>query len=70
MKNTDSGILVVARMATKMGGATLSYGVMTHPARSGATQFQISLVNSTQFFAALVFAVQGGLLTRGAARHF
>jgi MFS family permease len=63
LKKTDSRILVVARMATKMGMATLSYGVMTHLARSGATQFQISLVNSAQFFAALLFAVQGGLLT-------
>jgi MFS family permease len=62
VRNVDARILVVSRMATKMGMSTLSYGAITHLARTGATQFQISLVNSTQFLAALLFAVQAGVL--------
>ena len=61
-QKVDARILVISRMATRMGMSTLSYGAITYLARSGASQFQISLVNSAQFLAALLFAVQAGVL--------
>ena len=61
-RRLDARILVISRMATRMGMSTLSYGAITYLARSGASQFQISLVNSAQFLAALLFAVQAGVL--------
>jgi len=60
----DPGIqeLLIARVASKLGLATLSYGGMVYLARQGASEFQVVLVGSAGYIAALIFGLQGGVL--------
>ncbi|MGC4192020.1 MAG: MFS transporter [Thermomicrobiales bacterium] len=60
----DPGIqeLLIARVASKLGMATLSYGGMVYLAREGASEFQVVLVGSAGYIAALIFGLQGGVL--------
>ena len=60
----DPGIqeLMIARVASKLGLATLSYGGMVYLARQGASEFQVVLVGSAGYIAALIFGLQGGVL--------
>ncbi|MGI8485240.1 MAG: MFS transporter [Thermomicrobiales bacterium] len=54
--------LLVARAASKLGIATLSYGGMIYLAREGASEMQVVLVGASGYFAALIFGLQGGIL--------
>ncbi|MGC4105282.1 MAG: MFS transporter [Thermomicrobiales bacterium] len=60
----DPGIqeLLIARVASRLGLATLSYGGMVYLARQGASEFQVVLVGSAGYIAALIFGLQGGAL--------
>ncbi|MGB3330962.1 MAG: MFS transporter, partial [Thermomicrobiales bacterium] len=60
----DPGIqeLLIARVASKLGLATLSYGGMVYLARQGANEFQVVLVGSAGYIASLIFGLQGGVL--------
>lgn len=60
----DPGIqeLLIARVASKLGLATLSYGGMVYLARQGASEFQVVLLGSAGYIAALIFGLQGGVL--------
>jgi len=60
LKNPEVKVLVGSRAASKIGQSTMSYGSMVHLAQIGATQFQISLVNSANYLAPLLFGLQGG----------
>lgn len=55
-------ILIGSRMATKLGIATLSYGGMVYLARTGAQQWELSLVGAVAFVSALTFGLQGGII--------
>ncbi len=55
-------IVALSRFLSRMGGQTLSYGIMVFLAAAGASQLEISLANSASFLAALLFGLQGGLL--------
>lgn len=55
-------IVALSRFLARMGGQTLSYGIMVFLAAAGASQFEISLANSASYLAALLFGLQGGLL--------
>jgi predicted MFS family arabinose efflux permease len=55
-------IVALSRFLSRMGGQTLSYGIVVFLAAAGASQFQISLANSASYLAALLFGLQGGLL--------
>jgi MFS family permease len=54
--------LLIARTASKLGLATLSYGGMVFLARQGASEIQIVLVGASGYIAALLFGLQGGVL--------
>ncbi|MCA9878766.1 MAG: MFS transporter [Thermomicrobiales bacterium] len=54
--------LVLSRLASVLGIATLSYGAMIYLATVGAPQFTISLMGSTRYLAALLFGIGGGAL--------
>lgn len=54
--------LVLARAASKLGIATLSYGGMVYLAREGATDITVVLVSASGYLAALLFGLQGGTL--------
>lgn len=55
-------VVALSRFLSRMGGQTLSYGIMVFLAAEGASQFEISLANSASYLAALLFGLQGGLL--------
>jgi MFS family permease len=52
-----------------MGGATLSYGAMVYLARQNAEQYQVSIVGSMSYIAALLFGFQGGLVADTLAKR-
>lgn len=54
--------LVLARAASKLGIATLSYGGMVYLAREGANDITVVLVSASGYLAALLFGLQGGTL--------
>jgi len=54
--------LLIARTASKLGIATLSYGGMVYLARQGASELQVVLVGASGYIAALIFGLQGGIL--------
>ncbi|CAN5510567.1 hypothetical protein BH09CHL1_BH09CHL1_19560 [soil metagenome] len=54
--------LVLARAASKLGIATLSYGGMVYLARQGASDITVVLVSASGYLAALLFGLQGGTL--------
>ena len=54
--------LLIARTASKLGIATLSYGGMVYLARQGASEMQVVLVGASGYIAALIFGLQGGIL--------
>ncbi len=62
LENTSVRIVALSRFLSRMGGQTLSYGIMVFLAAAGANQFEISLANSASYLAALLFGLQGGLL--------
>lgn len=62
LQHTSVQIVALSRFLSRMGGQTLSYGIMVFLAAAGATQFEISLANSASYLAALLFGLQGGLL--------
>src|SRR5262249_32335958 len=53
-------LLVLSRTLSKLGLSTLSYGAKIHLARTGASQFDVSLLGATQSSAALLFGAQCG----------
>jgi MFS family permease len=55
-------IVALSRFLSRMGGQTLSYGIMVFLAAAGASQLEISFASSSSFLAALLFGLQGGLL--------
>jgi MFS family permease len=54
--------LVLARAASKLGIAVLSYGGMVYLARQGASDIAVVMVSASGYIAALLFALQGGTL--------
>ena len=54
--------LVISRLVSVLGIATLSYGSMVYLASVGAPQMIISLMGGTRYLAALVFGIGGGAL--------
>ncbi|MCO5221709.1 MAG: MFS transporter [Thermomicrobiales bacterium] len=62
LQHTSVQIVALSRFLSRMGGQTLSYGIMVFLAAAGASQLEISLANSASFLAALLFGLQGGLL--------
>ena len=58
----DVKTLILSRMATMLGIATLSYGSMVFLAQSGAGQLEISLMGMTRYASALLFGLGGGLM--------
>lgn len=54
--------LALARAASKLGIATLSYGGMVYLAREGAEDIVVVLVGASGYIAALLFGLQGGTL--------
>jgi MFS family permease len=53
-------LLVASRTLSKLGMATLSYGGKIHLARTGASQFDVTLLGATQSTASLLFGTSGG----------
>jgi MFS family permease len=62
VRRQDVQILLLSRMATALGLATLSYGAMVFLAQEGAAQLQVSLMGVTRYAAALLFGLGGGLM--------
>jgi MFS family permease len=54
--------LVISRLATTLGLATLSYGAMVFLAQEGGGQLQVSLMGMTRYAAALLFGLGGGMM--------
>jgi MFS family permease len=69
LRHRDVQILALARVAAKMGTAALSYGAMVYLARQNAAQYQISIVGSMSYVAALLFGFQGGLVADTLAKR-
>ncbi|MFM9108272.1 MAG: MFS transporter [Chloroflexota bacterium] len=62
LRKQDVLTLVLSRMATTLGLATLSYGAMVFLAQEGSSQLQVSLMGMTRYAAALLFGLGGGLM--------
>ena len=62
LRSQSVQIIALSRFISKMGGQTLTYGIMIFLAAAGASQLEISLANSAAYLAALLFGLQGGLL--------
>ena len=62
VKDPDVKALVISRLVSVLGIATLSYGAMVYLASVGAPQMIISLMGGTRYLAALVFGIGGGAL--------
>ena len=60
LHNPNIRILSISRACSKAAMATLSYGVMVHLARIGATQIEIAVVSASSYLAAVLFGFQGG----------
>jgi MFS family permease len=69
LRHRDVQILSLTRVAAKMGVATLSYGAMVYLARQNAAQYQVSIVGSMTYVAALLFGFQGGLVADTLAKR-
>ena len=62
LQHDEVRILATSRAAVKMAGSTLSYGSMVYLAQIGSSQLQISTVSASQYLAAVIFGMQGGML--------
>lgn len=62
LRKDDVLTLIISRMATALGLATLSYGAMVFLAQEGSSQLQISLMGMTRYAAALLFGLGGGMM--------
>ncbi len=62
VRRKDVQILLLSRMATMLGLATLSYGAMVFLAQEGASQLQVSMMGVSRNAAALLFGLGGGLM--------
>jgi MFS family permease len=69
LKDHQVQTLIYAKNVQKMGIATLSYGAAIYLADQGASQFQISIVASTGYVAALLFGAQGGLVVDAVSKR-
>jgi MFS family permease len=69
LRHRDVQVLSLTRVAAKMGTATLSYGAMVYLARQNAAQYQVSIVGSMSYVAALLFGFQGGLVADTLAKR-
>ncbi len=58
----DVQVLLVSRLLSELGMATLTYGAMVHVARGGASQIEVTLLTTAGAVAALVFGLRGGAL--------
>lgn len=58
----DVQVLLVSRLLSELGLATLTYGAMVHVARGGSSQIEVTLLTTAGAVAALVFGLQGGAL--------
>ena len=58
----DVQVLLLSRMLSELGMATLSYGAMVHVARVGASQIEVTLLSTAGAIAALIFGLSGGSL--------
>jgi hypothetical protein len=66
LEHPEVQILAAARLASKMAGSTLSYGIMVCLAATGASQMEIPAASSASYLAALLFDLQGGTLANTA----
>jgi MFS family permease len=62
MRDPAVRALIVSRLASVLGIATLSYGAMIYLADIGAPQLSISLMGASRYLAALLFGIGGGAL--------
>lgn len=69
LRHRNVQVLSLTRIAAKVGGATLSYGAMVYLARQNASQFEVSVVGSMSYIAALLFGIQGGLVADTLAKR-
>jgi MFS family permease len=63
LKRPTIRTLTFSRGFNKLAGATVSYGAMVALAAAGASQFEISLVSASGYLSAVLFGLQGGLLS-------
>jgi hypothetical protein len=59
-RQPDIRRLAESRGASRLAGATVSYGTMVYLAAEGAAQWQISLIAASTYLSAVLFGVQGG----------
>jgi MFS family permease len=62
-------VLLVSRLLSELGMATLTYGAMVHLAREGAEQIEITLVSTAGAIAALIFGLRGGIIADSVSRR-
>ena len=58
----DVQVLLLSRLLSELGMATLSYGAMVHVARIGASQLEVTFLSTAGAIAALIFGLSGGAL--------
>jgi MFS family permease len=69
LQNPGVRALIGARFVASLGLSTLAYGAMVFLAAAGASQFAISLIGSTRYFAALLFGIGGGALVEAMSKR-
>ncbi len=58
----DVQVLLISRLLSELGIATLTYGAMVHIARAGAGQIEVTLLTTAGALAALIFGLRGGAI--------
>ena len=65
----DVRILLISRLLSELGMATLTYGAMIYIARQGASQIEVSVLTTSGAVAALVFGLRGGAIADSLPRR-
>lgn len=63
LKRPSIRTLTLTRGASRLAGSTVSYGAMVALAANGGSQLQVSLVSASTYLSAVLFGMQGGLLS-------
>ena len=63
LKRPTIRTLTLSRGASRLASTTVSYGAMVALAATGSEQWQISLVSASTYLSAVLFGLQGGLLS-------
>ena len=62
-------VLLVSRLLSELGMATLTYGTMVYLAREGAEQIEITLISTAGAVAAMIFGLRGGIIADSVSRR-